>query len=346
MRTLTHRPDEAGLRRADAVAGMVSVVIPAFNAERWIGETLASVRGQSYEPIDVIVVDDGSTDTTTALAERQGARVVRTTGAGPGGARNAGMAVARGQYIQFLDADDLLATGKVARQVATLEESGADVAWEPFHHLVARAGSAAEFVVGARVVPDLGADFAASLLTTRGFIQIGAILVRRTPRTDAVWFADGRDSVEDVRYTMSLAMCGARFVSSNTGERGLLYRQHTGARYSMRPTLEFANACAANAAWAQAAWEREGTLTPPRRAALGEAYAFAARQLAALDAEAFAAVAARGVKLGADFTRRLPPQVRWLTRLVGYARAESIATGWRRVRATVRSADGHAGERR
>lgn len=345
MRTLTHRPTEAGLRREDAVAGVVSVVIPAFDAARWVGETLASVAAQSYERVESIVVDDGSTDGTATIAERFGARVVRTTGAGPGGARNAGMAVARGEYLQYLDADDLLAPGKIARQVAVLEASGADVAWEPFH-VLAPADDAGSFAVGAQVTPELGADLAASLLTTRGFVQIGALLVRRTPRTDPVWFAGGRDTVEDVRYTMCLAMRGARFVSSDAGEPGLLFRQHTGPRYSTRPTVAFARACATNAVWAHAVWEREGELTPARRAALGEAYAFAARQLAPLDAEAFATVAARGAALGGDFTRHLRSRLRWLSRLVGYPRAESIAAGWRRMRSTVAGAGGRAVERR
>ena len=75
-----------------------------------------------------------------------------------------------------------------------------------------------------------------------------------------------------------------------------------------------------------------GGLTPLRRAALSEAYAFAARQLAAEDPVAFHRVAERGLALGDEFTRQLPARVRWLSRLVGYPRAESIASTWRRVR--------------
>jgi glycosyltransferase involved in cell wall biosynthesis len=315
----------------------VSVVVPAFNAGSWIAETLTSVRAQTYSQIETIVVDDGSSDTTVDIATASGAQVVRTSGAGPGGARNAGLAKARGEFIQFLDADDLLATGKIARQVAVLRDSGADVAWEPYHELVPVSDAPnAVFTVGRRTVPDLGADLAASLLTARGFVQIAAMLVRRSARTDAVWFVPGRDVVEDVRFTVALAMAGARFVSSESDELGLLFRQHMEPRYSTRPIASFARGCAENAVWAQEYWEQHGGLTPARRSALSEAYAFAARQLAAVDPVGFDRAANRGTALGREFFRHLPIRLRWLSRIVGYHRAESIAKGWRRVRRPTR----------
>jgi hypothetical protein len=273
------------------------------------------------------------------MAEKSGAVVVRTNGAGPGGARNAGLATARGEFVQFLDCDDLLAPQKIGRQVAVLQQSGADVAWEPYHLLVPSAEPDAPFEVGRRISPELSADLAAALLTSRGFIQIGALLIRRSPRTIRVRFEPGRDVVEDVRYMVSLAMAGARFVSSEADELGLLFRQHTGPRYSTRPAASFARGCADNAAWAQEYWEHHGGVTPARRAALSEAYVFAARQLASIDSAAFNRVAAQGMALGKEFTRHLPARVRWLSRLVGYPRAESIAMTWRRVR---RSGEYHA----
>ena len=336
MRRGTHDPDHAGLRREDVVRGLVSVIVPAFNAERWIAETLTSIRAQTYEPVETLVVDDGSDDATASIATASGATVLRTYGGGPGGARNAGLARARGEFVQFLDADDLLATGKIARQVAVLRVSGADVAWEPFHDLVPVVPPNAVFTVGRKLTPDLGADLAASLLSARGFVQLGAMLVRRSPRTDAIWFEPGREVVEDIRYTVALAMAGARFVSSESEELGLLYRQHTGVRYSTRPMASFARGCAENAIWAQEYWEQHGGLTPPRRAALSEAYAFAARQLASIDRESFERAVSRGKTFGAEFTRHLPARLRWLSRIVGYTRAESIASGWRRVRRRTR----------
>ena len=326
----TRSPNEAGLRRDAFVPRLVSVVIPAFNAAEWIDASIASVRAQTYHPVEIIVVDDGSRDATAARAEALGAHIVTTTGGGPGGARNAGVAAARGEFLQFLDADDMVAPGKIARQVALLLSTGADVVWEPFHHLVV--ASAGGFEVGRRVVPALGDDVAASLLSTRGFMQIGAVMIRRSPRTDQVRFVDDSDAVEDVRYLVGLAMHGARFASSDSGELGLLFRQHRGPRHSARPAASFARGCAANAMWAEDEWSRAGGLTSERRLALGEAYAFAARQLAGADPKSFRIVADRGLAHGDAFLRHLPSRVRWLTRVVGYERAESIAVTWRRAR--------------
>ena len=333
---MTHDLNGMGLRRAAPARGLVSVIIPALNAGAWIAETLASVRAQTYRDVETVVVDDGSSDATAEVAESLGAAVIRTHGAGPGGARNAGMAAARGEFLQFLDADDLLSPEKVSRQVTVLEATDAEVAWEPFDYLV-RASPNAEFTRGQRVCPELGDDLAASLLSTRGFVQIGAMLVRRSAHSDCVWFPTARGAVEDIRYVVELALAGATFVSSDVGQPGLLYRQHGGRRYSTRPVVSFARGCADNAIWAQSHWEEHGGLTAPRRAALADAYAFAARQLAAHDPVAFEDVAARGLALGAEFTSRLPTQVRLLTRLVGYHRAEKLATRWRRIRRPGRS---------
>ena len=339
MRAETQGATETGVASSQRTPGLVSVIIPAFNAERWIADTIASVRQQTHRAVEVIVSDDGSADATVSIASAAADRVTLGHGGGPGGARNAGMRVARGEFLQFLDADDLLAPGKLARQVAVLASSGAEVAWEAYHYLLPSSRPNDGFVLGPRVAPDLGPDLEASLLTARGFVQIGALLIRRSARTNAIWFGEGREVVEDVRYMVALAMAGARFVSSESDEPGLLFRQHTGARYSTRPAASFARGCAANADWARAYWEREGPLTPARRAALSEAYAFAARQLALLDSGAFHRVASRGMSLGPDFLRQLPPRLRWLSKLVGYERAESLAVRWRRARLMLSTPD-------
>jgi glycosyltransferase involved in cell wall biosynthesis len=99
----------------------VSVVIPLYQAARFIKETLDSVAAQSSPAAEVLVVDDGSTDdgASIALAHALKPRVLRKTNGGPASARNAGIAMATGELVAFLDADDLWEKEKLARQVAT-----------------------------------------------------------------------------------------------------------------------------------------------------------------------------------------------------------------------------------
>src|SRR4051794_19581940 len=90
----------------------VTVVIPAYNAERTLGSVLESLAGQTEPPDEIVVVDDGSRDETVAIAERHGARVVRTDHSGfAGGARNRGWAEARSDVVVFLDSDAIPAPG-------------------------------------------------------------------------------------------------------------------------------------------------------------------------------------------------------------------------------------------
>jgi glycosyltransferase involved in cell wall biosynthesis len=101
---------------------LVSVIVPVFNGARFVREALDSILLQTYQPVEVIVVDDGSTDATAEVLDRFGPRVRRVSQAhaGQSVARNRGVELATGRYLAFLDADDLWPAEKLAAQVATL----------------------------------------------------------------------------------------------------------------------------------------------------------------------------------------------------------------------------------
>jgi O-antigen/teichoic acid export membrane protein len=98
----------------------ISVVIPAYNAEQYIRRCLESVFAQTLQPMEVIVVDDGSTDATAALARQLGARVIIKQNGGPAAARNTGINSATGRWVAMLDVDDCWVPEKLERQVAVL----------------------------------------------------------------------------------------------------------------------------------------------------------------------------------------------------------------------------------
>jgi len=98
----------------------VSCIIPCYNAERFLRDALESVFAQTLPPAEVIVIDDGSTDRSAEVAARDAGRItyVRQDNAGPAAARNRGVELARGEFIAFLDADDLWHREKLERQAA------------------------------------------------------------------------------------------------------------------------------------------------------------------------------------------------------------------------------------
>ncbi len=100
----------------------VSVVVPAYNVGPYIDEALATIDAQRYQPLETIVVDDGSTDRTAEIARRRADRVIAADHAGASRARNLGVAAARGELIAFLDADDLWVDGSLDRRVDCLVE--------------------------------------------------------------------------------------------------------------------------------------------------------------------------------------------------------------------------------
>ncbi len=143
---------------------LVSTIIPVYNRPAMLREAVASVLAQTYRPIEVIIADDGSTDDTPHVAESlaqrhpEVVRSVRQPNQGPGAARNLGLSIARGEFVQYLDSDDLIAPTKFERQVAALhacpdrgvaycltlrpDETGTEVPW-------ARTGERFE-----RILPD------------------------------------------------------------------------------------------------------------------------------------------------------------------------------------------------
>jgi glycosyltransferase involved in cell wall biosynthesis len=111
---------------------LVSVVLPAYNGERFIERTLATALGQTYAPLEIVIVDDGSTDKTPQIAEAAATkdpriRYHRRKNSGVAASRNFGISRARGDLIATLDADDLWHPEKLARQVKVIKASPAKV---------------------------------------------------------------------------------------------------------------------------------------------------------------------------------------------------------------------------
>ncbi|MEO0016943.1 MAG: hypothetical protein RLZZ522_226 [Verrucomicrobiota bacterium] len=110
---------------------LISVIIPAYNAERWIAEAIASALAQNWRELEVVVVDDGSSDGTAGVVagiDDPRLVVIRQTNRGQSAALNLGVAESHGEFIKFLDADDWLNPGHLAAMMAVLDNGGDAVA--------------------------------------------------------------------------------------------------------------------------------------------------------------------------------------------------------------------------
>jgi glycosyltransferase involved in cell wall biosynthesis len=137
------------------MTALASVVIAAYNEERYLGEAITSVLAQTYRPLELIVVDDGSTDRTAEIAAAHpDVRLLRQPNRGLGAARNAGAAIAAGEYLSFHDADDLMTPDKLSTQIGFLEghpECGCVLARQ---RLLLEDGAPMPFWVRGERVPD------------------------------------------------------------------------------------------------------------------------------------------------------------------------------------------------
>jgi len=176
---------------------LISVIMPCHNAAANLGEAVASVLGQSYAPVELLIVDDGSTDGSSEHLQQLAAehperiRLIHQARAGPYAARNAGLAHAQGNFAAFLDADDLWHPDALARLHAALA-AGADLAtcnWQDF-------GEAATDTA-AHGLPELDAAKAARHILEHGAWPINAVLVRRPLIDEAQGFSERAPAAMD-----------------------------------------------------------------------------------------------------------------------------------------------------
>jgi hypothetical protein len=205
-----------GEAQPKAASPVVSVIIPAYNAEATVGETLDSARAQSEPRIEILVVDDGSTDKTSEIVSAIAAtdprvRLICQANAGVAAARNAGLAEARGRFAAWLDADDLWHPTKLARQIAVFDAAPAPPA---FVYTGYRLIDASDRVIpNPRTLADLSGETLCRQIATTYFTNVSSImapvaLARACGGHDPGLRAAGIEGAEDLLFQLRLALRG------------------------------------------------------------------------------------------------------------------------------------------
>lgn len=154
---------------------LISVVVPCFNTERYVGEAVDSILAQAINSLQIVAIDDGSTDRSPEILRNFGDRIEcrRQANAGIAAARNAGIALARGRYLGFLDADDVWTPRSLAVRLERLR-AGVDCVFGGIEHFVSPELTAEERERRGAVPITMTGRFASSMLIDRrAFDRIG-----------------------------------------------------------------------------------------------------------------------------------------------------------------------------
>ncbi len=300
---------------------LVSVIIPAYNSAKTIERTLESVFNQDYPSIEIIVVNDGSTDNTELVLKKYENKIkyFYQDNAGVSVARNLGLEKSSGDYIQYLDADDLLAKGKLTKQIQALTDAHADVAygdWIKFTEadIVYKELEIVEREMSLRPEIELITDF---------WIPLAALLYsRKVTKLIGNWNTT-LPVIQDARYALDAALHNAKFIYT-PGIMGY-YRVHEAGSLSTRNRFNFMNDCFENAKQIDAIWRNDYPLDTEKKNAIINVLRFCVNEFSVLDKNKHE----EAVNLILDIDNKYIPEnskgLRAISKLFGYRTAEKIA---------------------
>ncbi|MEL6927273.1 MAG: glycosyltransferase [Cyanobacteria bacterium J06600_6] len=246
-----------------------SVIIPCFNAEKWIAEAIDSLLAQTYPNLEIIVIDDGSSDRSLEIVKSYGDRLIyrRILNQGANTARNLGFTLATGRYIQYLDADDYLLPDKIAKQVACLQNTGADFVygdWRYQHH----SNNGDVYLDEIRVCGDKD-DFLYSLLANDRWSNLAPILFSRSIVSKVSW-DESLSAAQDRDFLFSVMVAGAKGIYQSGCDS--IYRMHSGTSISTASKLRWFKSHCLIMEKAEQILQSQGLFSAKYQQALAKAY--------------------------------------------------------------------------
>lgn len=304
----------------------ISVIVPCRGDAPYLAEALESAASQK-EDVEILVAADGPVPEKVrqTVAAFKDAALIESLGTGAGAGRNTGLSRASGEYVQFLDSDDVLAGGKLAAQSALLEETGADIAYGAWQELIYENE---KFAAGKIRDRETGPDPETAFFTGLWF-PCAAYLMKKKTALETGGFKE-YFYAEDARFLFDCARLGARFVKSE----GLaaFYRRHPEQNTVCRDFVKTFGAYLQNAEEVEAVWAASGKgINGERKAALLQVYGMIAVNSCGLSRDLF--------ERASSHLRRIDPgyvpgteRFRGLAKWIGYRPAAYAAAFMRRFR--------------
>lgn len=216
------------------MSSLVSVIIPCFNAASSVAQSIQSALDQTHQPVEVIVIDDGSTDLSLEVIKSFGNRITWETGPHRGAkyARNRGLELARGDYLQFLEADDYLLPEKIDRQMRVLQTAEAEVIYEDWCWREERKDGSLRYAAG---ISGYHPDVLEALLTKWVPLDLTLLYKRQAFDRNIRW-NERPGFVADWELNIRLAVAGVSY-GYLTGCFSVMRRPPAPVAFSRQPRL-------------------------------------------------------------------------------------------------------------
>lgn len=311
---------------------LVSIIIPCYNAEKFLLETLDSIFSQTYKDYEVIVIDDGSTDGSRKIITsfKDKVKSVFTNNQGASTARNIGTGLAKGSFFQYLDADDMLTHDSLENKVKALTENNTDVAYCDWQKLEEKEDGSYELGhITKRSIEDIHPNAEIAVFTSFWSPPAALMYKREIVSKIGLW-NELLPIIQDARFLLDAALYGAKFV--HVASLGAYYREHKRASLSRKNSQAFIQDCFLNATQVHNLWEKTNNLDNDHRSALLKVYGYIARASFEGDKGTFLKALKLIRKIDPKYIPREPLLLSLLSRLIGYENAESAALVYRKIK--------------
>lgn len=297
-----------------------SVIIPAYNSEKTIEKTIQSVLSQDYDDIEIIVVNDGSTDNTEAVVKKfEQVKYYYQQNAGVSFARNLGLEKSTGNYIQYLDADDLLAPQKIKIQIEALQNSNADVAYGDWIKFTEDDSVYKELKTVKRSMkkrPEIE-------LLTDFWVPLAGLLYTRNIVDKIGDWNTALPIIQDARYALDAAIHGAKFVY--TEGNMAYYRVHTSGSLSTLSRVLFMTDCLHNAIQIDEIWRNDYDKDIEKKEAVISVLRFCINEFSGVDKLKHKQALDLILDIDPNYIPNGSKALSILSKLMGYRNAERIA---------------------
>lgn len=299
---------------------LVSVIIPAYNASQTIVETLNSICAQTYKNLEVIVVNDGSTDGTLVLLENypNSINILSTANKGVSHARSLGFKHSKGDYIQYLDADDLLMPKKIEIQLRTLIEHNADVAYGDWQKFKSEKN---QLITSETVEREIEGDLEIALFSY--FWCPPATILYSRGICERLKWNENLPVIQDARYFLDAAIAKGKFVYT----KGIMaqYRIAQSNSLSQKSDLNFVKDLYENTKSIYKIWILDFNARPDKKTAIIKSLRHCINRLSLLNKNLSKEAIELLLQIEPNY---LPPEkglLRTLSKIIGYKNAEKVA---------------------